>query len=84
VTRLGASLSVRLSTEYGLQWWFAPYFFILPGVRVLGKLILALVALLTRGAEAAAQIQADRYRSVTLYAEPVVLFVSRTCQSRAV
>jgi hypothetical protein len=66
VTRLGASLSVRLSTEYGLQWWFAPYFFILPGVRVLGKLILALVALLTRGAEVAAHIQADRYRFVTL------------------
>ncbi|CAM9733251.1 unnamed protein product, partial [Phaeothamnion confervicola] len=44
VQRLGMSLSLRYSVQYGLQWWASPYFFLLPGVRVLAVLVVRLLA----------------------------------------
>eukprot|EP00752_Nemacystus_decipiens_P011312 g10052.t1 len=38
VQRLGVSVGVRYSATYGRQYWLAPYFFLLPGVRILWTL----------------------------------------------
>ncbi|CAM9726221.1 unnamed protein product [Ectocarpus fasciculatus] len=46
VQRLGVSIGVRYSSTYGFQWWLAPYFFLLPGVRVLWTLYQSMMTLL--------------------------------------
>eukprot|EP00903_Cladosiphon_okamuranus_P016116 g14873.t1 len=38
VQRLGVSIGVRYSANFGRQYWLAPYFFLLPGVRILWTL----------------------------------------------
>lgn len=46
VQRLGVSIGVRYSSTYGFQWWLSPYFFLLPGVRVLWTLYQSMMTLL--------------------------------------
>ncbi|CAM9642015.1 unnamed protein product [Ectocarpus sp. 12 AP-2014] len=46
VQRLGVSVGVRYSSTYGFQWWLSPYFFLLPGVRVLWTLYQSMMTLL--------------------------------------
>ncbi|CAM9531263.1 unnamed protein product [Hapterophycus canaliculatus] len=46
VQRLGVSIGVRYSSPYGFQWWLAPYFFLLPGVRVLWTLYQSMMTML--------------------------------------
>ncbi|CAM9119429.1 unnamed protein product [Discosporangium mesarthrocarpum] len=51
VQRVGVTAGVRYSAIYGFQWWIAPYFYLLPGVRVLWQLyvmVLSFLANLTR------------------------------------
>lgn len=46
VQRLGVSIGVRYSATYGVQYWLAPYFFLLPGVRILWTLYQSMVTML--------------------------------------
>lgn len=46
VQRLGISIGVRYSATYGVQYWLAPYFFLLPGVRILWTLYQSMVTML--------------------------------------
>ncbi|CAN0198314.1 unnamed protein product, partial [Laminaria digitata] len=46
VQRLGVSMGVRYSATYGFQWWLAPYFFLLPGVRVMWHLYQSMMTML--------------------------------------
>lgn len=46
VQRLGVSIGVRYSSTFGFQWWLSPYFFLLPGVRVLWTLYQSMMTLL--------------------------------------
>ncbi|CAM9627737.1 unnamed protein product, partial [Sphacelaria rigidula] len=48
VQRVGVSVGVRYSATYGFQWWLAPYFFLLPGVRVVWHLYQAMLTLLSK------------------------------------
>lgn len=46
VQRLGISIGVRYSATYGAQYWLAPYFFLLPGVRILWTLYQSMLTML--------------------------------------
>lgn len=48
VQRVGVSIGVRYSATYGFQWWLAPYFFLLPGVRVLWHIYEAMTTFLSK------------------------------------
>ncbi|KAG5188563.1 hypothetical protein JKP88DRAFT_262274 [Tribonema minus] len=60
VTRVGVTVSVRLSAEYGLQVWASPYIFLLPGVRIITDALSSALALILGTRDTAAAVEARR------------------------
>jgi hypothetical protein len=58
VMRLGLSINVKFSRDYGTQVWISPYFFALPGVHLVTRGVSAVVASLTSAAAAAGGVGA--------------------------
>ncbi|CAM9413363.1 unnamed protein product [Ascophyllum nodosum] len=46
VQRVGFTVGVRYSATYGMQWWLSPYFFLLPGIRLISDMYESFMALL--------------------------------------
>ncbi|CAM9233558.1 unnamed protein product [Choristocarpus tenellus] len=59
--RLGVSLGMRFSTRYGFQWWLAPYFFLLPGMKVLLQLYMMVLAALASLSQTERQSENPRH-----------------------